>query len=117
MDRKCIHCSEVVDETTTRCLACGGDPRVRGDNDVVDLRAGEDRERENADLLASLVAAYSDAPPHHRARFGENTSTPLELELEPLRIGRDKGHLATAGDVLPAMPRARRTRRAAERRR
>ena len=117
MDRKCIHCSEVVKATTTRCQACGGDPRVRGDLDVVDLRAGEDRERENTDLLASLVAAYSDVTPHQRPRWGENSSTPLEIELEPIRIGRDKGHVAAATDVVPAMPTTRRTRRAAERRR
>ena len=99
MDRKCIHCSELVDETVTRCLACGGDPRVRGDLDVVDLRAGDDRERENADLLASLVAAYTEGKPHHRPRWGENASTPLEIELEPIRIGK---HLAAAAnDVLP----------------
>ena len=106
MDRKCIHCSEVVDVTMTRCLACGGDPRVRGDEDVVDLRDGEDRERENADLLASLVAAYSDAAPRQRPRWGENTSTPLEIELEPIRIT----HVAAAADVLPTAPH-RRTRR------
>ena len=108
MDRKCIHCSELVDATMTRCLACGGDPRVRGDADVVDLRAGEDRERENADLLASLVAAYSEAAPHHRPRWGENTSTPIEIELEPMRIG--KRLTAAAADVLPTAP-TRRTRR------
>lgn len=109
MDRKCIHCSELVDDTITRCLACGGDPRVRGDADLIDLRDGEDRERENADLLASLVAAYRDGTPHVRPRWGENASTPLEIELEPIRFGRGK-HLAAAADVLPA-PAGRRIRR------
>ena len=107
MDRKCIHCSEVVEVTTTRCKACGGDPRVRGDVDVVDLREGDDRERENADLLASLVAGYKDGTPHQRPRWGENASTPLEIELEPIRLG-DK---SSAFDVLPASPTGRRNRR------
>ena len=107
MDLKCIHCSELVDDTMTRCLACGGNPRFRGDADVIDLRAGDDRERENADLLASLVAAYSDAAPHSRPRWGDNASTPLEIELEPVRLGHGK-HIAA--DVLPAAP-ARRLRR------
>ena len=111
MDRKCIHCSEVVDVTTTRCQACGGDPRVRGDADVVDLRAGEDRERENSDLLASLVAAYSDRTPHQRPHWGDNASTPLEIELEPLRIGQGKVVNAAIADVLPGAPARRRTRR------
>ena len=110
MDRKCIHCSELVDVTMTRCPACGGDPSVRGDADLIDLRDGDDRERENADLLASLVAAYSDAAPHHRPRWGENASTPLEIELEPIRIGRGKHLRAVAADVLPAAP-SRRIRR------
>ena len=108
MDLKCIHCSELVDDTMTRCLACGGDPRFRGDADLIDLREGEDRERANADLLASLVAAYSDATPHQRPHWGDNTSTALELELEPLRLG--KGKLVEA-DVLPAAPTRRRLRR------
>ncbi len=107
MDLKCIHCSELVDATTTRCLACGGDPRFRGDNDVIDLRAGDDRERENADLLASHVAAYSDVAPRERPRWGANTSTPLELELEPLKLGSP----VAAADVLPAATPTRRLRR------
>src|SRR5688500_2779610 len=109
MDLKCIHCSELVDDTMTRCLACGGDPRFRGDTeDVIDLRAADDRERENADRLASLVAAYSDAAPHQRPRWGETSSTPLEIELEPLRLGQGK-HVEA--DVLPAVPTRRRLRR------
>ena len=108
MDLKCIHCSELVDVTMTRCLACGGDPRFRGDADVIDLRAGDDRERENNDLLASLVAAYTDAAPHQRPRWGETSSTPLEIELEPLRLGHGK-HVDA--DVLPAVPTRRRLRR------
>ena len=107
MDLKCIHCSELVDATMTRCLACGGDPRFRGDSDLIDLREGDDRERANADLLASLVAAYTEAAPHERPRWGDNASTPLELELEPLKIG---SHLAAA-DVLPAAAPGRRLRR------
>lgn len=109
MDLHCIHCSERVDMTMKRCKACGGDPWFRGDADVVDLREGEDRERANADLLASLVAAYSDATPRQRPRWGANTSTPLEIELEPIRIGQGK-HVAAAADVLPTAP-ARRTLR------
>src|SRR5690349_16570509 len=101
MDLKCIHCSELVDDTMTRCLACGGDPRFRGDADLIDLREGDDRERANADLLASLVAAYSEATPHQRPHWGDNTSTPLELELEPLRLGKGK---VIDADVLPAAP-------------
>jgi hypothetical protein len=108
MDLKCIHCSELVDDTMTRCQACGGDPRVRGDADLIDLRDGDDRERENADLLASLVAAYSDAAPHERPRWGDNTSTPLELELEPIRLGQGKH---PAADVLPVAPTRRLRRR------
>ena len=108
MDTKCIHCSELVDVTTTRCLACGGDPRVRGDADVVDLRDGDDRERENADLLASLVAAYTEATPRQRPRWGDNASTPLEIELEPIRIGVAA---TAAADVLPTAPAGRRIRR------
>ena len=107
MDLKCIHCSELVDSTMTRCLACGGDPRFRGDDELIDLREADDRERENADLLASLVAAYSEATPHERPRWGANTSTPLELELEPLKLG---SHLRAA-DVLPAVPTRRLRRR------
>ena len=106
MDLKCIHCSELVDGTTTQCLACGGDPRSKGDDDVIDLRLADDRERENADLLTSLVAAYSDRTPHERPRWGDNSSTALELELEPIRIGK---HLAA--DVLPAAPTRRTWRR------
>ena len=107
MDLKCIHCSELVDVTMTRCLACGGDPAVRGDADVVDLREGDDRERENADLIAGLVAAYAEGTPHQRPRWGANTSSALELELEPIKLGQGK-HVAAAGDVLPTAP-ARRT--------
>ena len=107
MDLKCIHCSELVDDTMTRCLACGGDPRFRGDADLIDLRDGDDRERANADLLASLVAAYSDAAPRQRPHWGDNTSTPLELELEPLRLGTKVG----TADVLPAAPTRRLRRR------
>lgn len=110
MDRKCIHCSELVDETSSHCLACGGDPHLRGDADLVDLRIGDARERENADLLASLVAAYAEGAPHHRPRWGENTSTALELELEPVRIGQG-AQLAAAADVLPIITTHRRTRR------
>jgi hypothetical protein len=111
MDIRCIHCSEIVDVTLTRCLACGGDPSVRGDADVVDLRDGDQRERENADLLASLVAAYAEGAPRERPRWGANTSTALEIELEPVRIGSHVG----AGDVLPTSPTrtTRRTRRRA----
>ena len=111
MDRKCIHCSELVDVTMTRCQACGGDPFVRGDAELIDLRDDDrvDLERENADLLAGLVAAYRETTPHHRPRWGENASTPLEIELEPIRIGRATP-MAEA-DVLPAMPTGRRSRR------
>jgi hypothetical protein len=92
----------------TRCQACGGNPRFRGDADLIDLREGDDRERENADLLASLVAAYTDAAPHQRPHFGDNASTPLELELEPIRLGQGK---LVAADVLPSAPTRRLRRR------
>jgi hypothetical protein len=107
MDLKCIHCSELVDVTMKRCQACGGDPLVRGDADLIDLREGDQRERENADLLASLMAAYTDAAPHERPRWGANTSTPLEIELEPVRL---RSNVSTTADVLPTTP-TRRTRR------
>lgn len=110
MGLRCIHCSELVEATVTRCLACGGDPAAGGDSDLIDLRDGDDRERANTDLLATLVAAYSEAAPHKRPHWGENASTPLELELEPIRMGRGK-HLAAAADVLPARPPRRPWRR------
>lgn len=112
MDMHCIHCSERVDSTIKRCQACGGDPWLRGDADLVDLREGDDRERANADLMASLVAAYSEATPHERPRWGANSSTPLEIELEPLRLSGTLGN-GGASDVLPTAPSRRLRRRLA----
>ena len=108
MDLRCIHCSERVDVTMTTCRACGGDPWVRGDEELIDLRE-VDEEREAADLLASLVAGYSEAAPYQRPRWGANTTTALELELAPVRIGRFPG----TDDLVPAADpaRSRRTRR------
>jgi hypothetical protein len=95
MDLYCIHCSERVADYSTACKACGGDPRVRGDADLIDLRT-LDAERDSADLLASLIAGYSDEAPHARPKWGANTSSALELELAPIRIGNSFG-----ADVLP----------------
>jgi hypothetical protein len=104
MDLHCIHCSELVADYASPCRACGGDPRVRGDADLIDLRISE-ADLESADLLASLVAGYIDEAPRERPRWGANTSTPLELELAPVRIGK-----SVAADVLPTpVARARRT--------
>ncbi|HUP86917.1 MAG TPA: hypothetical protein VM143_14765 [Acidimicrobiales bacterium] len=96
MDLYCIHCSERVADYSTPCKACGGDPRVRGDAELIDLRISDDAAAA-ADLLASLVAGYIDEAPHARPRWGAGTSTPLELELTPIRIGS-----SVAADVLPA---------------
>jgi hypothetical protein len=102
MDLHCIHCSERVEVTMATCRACGGDPWVRGDEEIIDLRE-VDEERDAADLLASLVAGYSEAAPYQRPRWGSNSSTALELELDPVRIGR----FPAADDLLPAADPAR----------
>lgn len=109
MDMHCIHCSELVESTLAVCRACGGDPRVRGDNDfdVIDLTKG-DAELEAAQLLAGLVAGYDEHEPRRRPAWGANSSTPLELELEPIRLGQGK---LVAADVLPSAPTRRLRRR------
>ena len=103
MDLHCIHCSERVDRTMSICRACGGDPWIKAVADVVDLTE-PDPERETLDLLATLLAGYSDDPPTRRMRFGEDRATALEIDLTPIRVS-SRG----AADVLPEPTRTKRT--------
>ena len=103
MDLHCVHCAERVDRTATICRACGGDPWIKAAaDDVVDLTE-PDPERETLDLLATLLAGYSDAPPTKRPRWGDGVASDVEIDLTPFRVA-SRG----SADVLPEAARSRR---------